>query len=175
MTKLIILDRDGVINHDSPGYIKSPEEFHPLPRSLEAIAHLNTLGFTVVVASNQSGIARGLYDLKTLDAMHTKLHNLLAEVHGKVATIYYCPHMPDEGCHCRKPNPGMLEDIARDFKMDLNGVFFVGDTYRDIQAARAVGACPILVKTGKGQATLDAHSLEGIPVFDDLYAFATSL
>lgn len=174
--KTIILDRDGVINYDSDNYIKSVEEFVPLPGSIEAIARLCQNGYRVAVATNQSGIARGYYDLDTLNAMHDKLRAELA-VHGAtIDMIAYCPHGPDEGCDCRKPKPGMYHAIAKRFGISLAGVPIVGDSLRDLQAAQQVGACPILVKTGKGERTLNkGDGLEGIPVFVDLQAAVSHL
>ncbi len=175
--KLIILDRDGVINEDSDDYIKSPEEFVPLPGSLAAIVRLKRAGWTVAVATNQSGIGRGYYDEATLAAMHEKLAKLLAEHGGAVDYIAWCPHTPDDGCHCRKPRTGLYERIAAHFGVSLEGVPVIGDSYRDLQAALAVGARPILVRTGKGERTLAAHAadLEGIPVHADLAAAVTAL
>lgn len=175
--KLIILDRDGVINQDSDDYIKSPEEFVPLPGSLEAIARLKQAGWTVAVATNQSGIGRGYYDEATLAAMHAKLEKLLAEHGGAVDYIAWCPHTPDDGCDCRKPRTGLYERIAARFGVSLEGVPVIGDSFRDLQAALAVGARPILVRTGKGERTLAAHAadLEGIPVHADLAAAVTAL
>ena len=151
--KLIILDRDGVINIDSALYIKSPAEWKPLPGSLEAIARLNQAGYKVVVATNQSGIGRGLFDMDTLNAMHEKMHKALAAVGGRVDAIFYCPHTADEGCDCRKPKPGMFERIAKVYNLDLKGIPAVGDSLRDLQAASALGCSPILVRTGKGEKT----------------------
>lgn len=145
MTKLIILDRDGVINQDSLQYIKSPEEFQLLPGSVDAIAQLTKAGYQIGIATNQSGVARGLYDEATLGLIHDKL---LAHVHaaeGRIDVIEYCPHMPDVGCACRKPRPGMLQAIAKQLNCDLQGVAFIGDRVTDIQAAEAVGAQPMLV------------------------------
>ena len=174
--KLIILDRDGVINEDSDDFIKSPEEFIPLPGSLEAIARLNHAGYTVMVATNQSGIARGLYDVGTLNRMHDKLRRLLANFGGHVDGIFYCPHGPDDNCACRKPKPGLMHDIADRLGVSLMGVPVVGDSLRDLQAARAVGAYPILVKTGKGETTLSkGKDLDGVPVFDNLAACVEAL
>jgi len=167
--KLIILDRDGVINQDSDDYIKSVDEFIPLPGSVEAMARLHRAGYSIAIATNQSGIARGYYDIDTLHLMHDKLSRLLAAQGGQVDGIFYCPHGPDDECECRKPKPGMLLDIQRRFDVDLQGVPVVGDSLRDLQAARAVGAQPILVRTGKGERTIAKNEgLEGVPVFDDL-------
>lgn len=168
--KLIILDRDGVINEDSDDYIKSPDEFIPIPGSLAAIARLKQTGHIVVVATNQSGIARGLFDIGTLDTIHAKLHRELARYGAGLDGIFFCPHGPADGCECRKPRAGLLREIATRFQVDLHGVSSIGDSLRDIEAARAVGATPILVKTGKGQRTLDNHATElrDLAIYDDL-------
>ncbi|MDF2642607.1 MAG: D-glycero-beta-D-manno-heptose,7-bisphosphate 7-phosphatase [Pseudomonas sp.] len=173
--KLLILDRDGVINHDSDAYIKSVEEWVPIPGSIEAIAALSKAGWTVAIATNQSGIARGYYDLATLDAMHARLRSLVAQQGGEVGLIVYCPHGPDEGCDCRKPKPGMLHAIARHYAADLPGLWFVGDSKGDLQAASAVDCQPVLVKTGKGQKTLNGELPAGTLIFDDLAAVAAEL
>lgn len=174
--KLIILDRDGVINRDSDDYIKSPEEFIPLPGSLEAIARLHQAGYYVVVATNQSGIARGYFDIDTLNRMHEKLCQLLAAHGGRIDGIFYCPHGPDDHCECRKPKPGLFLDIKARFKNVLQDVPAVGDSLRDVQAARAVGARPILVRSGKGERTLaKGEGLEGVSVYDDLAACVEEL
>lgn len=173
--KLLILDRDGVINHDSDAYIKSVEEWVPIPGSIEAIAALSKAGWTVAIATNQSGIARGYYDLATLDAMHARLRSLVAQQGGEVGLIVYCPHGPDEGCDCRKPRPGMLHTIARHYAVDLQGLWFVGDSKGDLQAAAAVDCQPVLVMTGKGRRTLDGELPAGTLIFDDLAAVAAEL
>jgi len=167
--RLVILDRDGVINEDSDDFIKSPEEFLPLPGSLDAIARLKRAGYTVAVATNQSGLARGLFDEQTLEAMHRKLQDLLAPHGVRLDGIFYCPHGPDQGCDCRKPRPGLLKQICAHFDTPLSGVPVIGDSLRDLQAARAVDARPILVRSGKGRRTLArGEGLLGVPVFDDL-------
>ena len=173
--KLLILDRDGVINHDSDAYIKSVEEWIPIPGSIEAIAQLSKAGWTVAVATNQSGIARGYYDLATLDAMHARLRALVAEQGGEVGLIVYCPHGPDEGCDCRKPKPGMLHTVANHYQMDLAGLWFVGDSSSDLKAALAVDSQPVLVKTGKGEKTMAGKLPANTLVFDDLAAVAAEL
>lgn len=174
--KLIILDRDGVINQDSDNFIKSPEEFIPLPGSLEAITKLKNAGYTIAVATNQSGIARGLYNLDTLNQMHDKLATLLSEMGGKVDYIAYCPHGPDDNCDCRKPKPGMYQDIANHFSTSLEDVPVIGDSLRDLQAAQSVNAKPYLVKTGKGERTIaKGEGLDGVPVYDDLAAIVNEL
>lgn len=165
----IILDRDGVINFDSEEYIKSPNEWLPIPGSLEAIAALNQSGFKVLVATNQSGIARGLYDVKMLIHIHIKLTQELAAVGGHITEIFFCPHHPDDACICRKPKPGMLEQIKNRYPIQLTETFFIGDSITDIQAAQTVGCKPILVLTGKGQTTLAENpELKTIPHFLDL-------
>jgi len=172
--KLIILDRDGVINQDSDDFIKSPDEFIPLPGSLNAIAQLNKAGYTVAVATNQSGIARGYYSIDTLKKMHGKLANLLAKQGGHIDYITYCPHGPDENCTCRKPKPGMYLTIAQHFNTELTNVPVVGDSLRDLQAALAVDATPYLVKTGKGQKTLKKiQNLNNISIYDNLATFVS--
>ena len=149
--KLVILDRDGTINHDRDDYVKSPEEWQPLPQALEAIARLNHAGWHVVVASNQSGLGRGLFDVATLNAMHAKMNKLLAAAGGRIDAVFFCPHSPDESCNCRKPLPGLFEQIGERYGLDLHGVPCVGDSLRDLQAGHAVGCAPHLVLTGKGE------------------------
>ncbi|MGL1833182.1 D-glycero-beta-D-manno-heptose 1,7-bisphosphate 7-phosphatase [Rhodocyclaceae bacterium SMB388] len=151
--KLIILDRDGVINHDSDQFIKSPDEWKPIDGSLEAIARLNQWGWRVVIASNQSGIGRGLFGMDTLNAINDKMIKTLAQVGGRLDAIFFCPHPADSTCDCRKPKPGMFIQIAERFNLDLAGVPAVGDSLRDLQAGIAVGCKPYLVLTGKGQKT----------------------
>jgi len=174
--KLIILDRDGVINQDSDNFIKTPDEFIPLAGSLEAITRLNKAGYTVAVATNQSGIARGYYTVDALQQMHNKLNRLLAELGGHVDYIAFCPHGPDDNCDCRKPRPGMYFDIADHFNGSLKDTSVIGDSLRDLQAAQAVGATPYLVKTGKGERTIaKGEGLDGVPVYDDLAAVVDEL
>lgn len=173
--KLLILDRDGVINQDSDDYIKSLEEWIPLPGAIAAIARLSRAGWTVAVATNQSGLARGYYDEATLDAMHQRLRQLVAEQGGELGLIVHCPHGPDDDCNCRKPMPGMLLQIAEHYRTDLKGVWFVGDSSGDLQAALAVDCQPVLVKTGKGQRTLARPLPRETLVFDDLAAVAAHL
>jgi len=167
--KLAILDRDGVINYDSDQYIKSPSEWRPIPGSIEAIARLNQNGFRIAVATNQSGIGRGLFDMATLNAINDKMMELVFRQGGRIDALFFCPHTAAEDCGCRKPRTGMLEEIAARFHTELKGVPSVGDSLKDLQAAESVGAQPILVLTGKGQATQEAG---GMPkktlVFDDL-------
>jgi D-glycero-D-manno-heptose 1,7-bisphosphate phosphatase len=173
--KLLILDRDGVINQDSDAYIKSVEEWIPIPGSIDAIAQLSRAGWTVAIATNQSGIARGYYDLATLNAMHARLRELVAEQGGEVGLIVYCPHGPDEGCDCRKPKPGMLKTIADHYAVDLAGVWFVGDSKGDLEAALAVDCQSVLVMTGKGQKTRNTPLPANTLIFDDLAAVAAEL
>ncbi|MBA1430072.1 D-glycero-beta-D-manno-heptose 1,7-bisphosphate 7-phosphatase [Pseudomonas orientalis] len=173
--KLLILDRDGVINYDSDAYIKSVAEWIPLPGSIEAIAQLSKAGWTVAIATNQSGIARGYYDIATLDAMHARLRRLVAEQGGEVGLVVYCPHGPNEGCDCRKPKPGMLKIIAEHYKVPLAGIWFVGDSLGDLEAAKAVDSQPVLVKTGKGEKTQVKNLPVGTLIFDDLAAVAAEL
>jgi len=152
--KLVILDRDGVINQDSVNFIKNPNEWVPLPGSLEAIALLNQHGFRVALATNQSGIARGLFDMVTLNAIHDKMHRALTQMGGRIDALFYCPHAADDNCECRKPKTKMIEDIGRRFSVDLIDVPAVGDSLRDLQAYADAGCQPILVRSGKGEETL---------------------
>jgi len=172
---LIILDRDGVINHDSDDFIKSPAEWEPIEGSLEAIARLNYSGFRVVIITNQSGIARGLLDVEMLNRIHSKMRRMLSQVGGRIEAIIFCPHGPDDNCSCRKPKPGSYNDLAHRLRISLENVPAVGDSLRDIEAAQAAGARPILVRTGKGTATETAGIPEGVPVYDDLATVADAL
>ena len=149
--RLIILDRDGVINHDSDQFIKSPDEWRPIPGSLEAVARLNHAGYRVVVATNQSGVGRGLLDITMLNSIHERMHKALAQVGGRVDAIFFCPHSADAQCECRKPRPGMLVEIGRRFGVDMTGVPCIGDSPRDLACAEVVGAQPMLVLTGKSE------------------------
>ncbi|MDP2759520.1 MAG: D-glycero-beta-D-manno-heptose 1,7-bisphosphate 7-phosphatase [Sideroxyarcus sp.] len=174
--KLIILDRDGVINYDSEQFIKNPEEWRPIPGSLEAIARLNQAGYRVVVATNQSGIGRGLFDMPMLNAIHDRMHKSLALVGGRIDAIFFCPHTNDAQCSCRKPKSGMLEEIAARYGVSLAGVPAVGDSLRDLEAAARLGATPYLVLTGKGVKTQDKGGLpDGTQIFPDLAAVAAVL
>jgi D-glycero-D-manno-heptose 1,7-bisphosphate phosphatase len=167
--KLVILDRDGVINQDSSNFIKNPNEWIALPGSLEAIALLNQSGFRVAIATNQSGIARGLFDMATLNAIHDKMHRALAQAGGRIDALFYCPHSAEDNCTCRKPKTGMIEDIARRFSVDLTEVFGIGDSLRDLQAFHDAGCKPILVRSGKGEETLANGNLpENTLVFANL-------
>lgn len=168
----VILDRDGVINEDSDAYIKSPEEWIPIPGSLQAIALLNQHGYQVAILTNQSGLARGLFDAATLGSIHAKLRAAVAEAGGHIEAILHCPHGPEDACECRKPKPGLFHAFAQRYGVDLAGIPAVGDSYRDLQAAQAVGAAPILVETGKGARTLARHRDLDVPVFSNLYEAA---
>ncbi|MCK8515264.1 D-glycero-beta-D-manno-heptose 1,7-bisphosphate 7-phosphatase [Methylonatrum kenyense] len=168
----VFLDRDGVINRDSELFIRSVEEFQPLPGSLDAIRRLKQAGWAVVVCTNQSGVGRGLYSLATLDSIHAHLRGLLAEQGTALDGIYACPHLPEAGCACRKPRPGMLLQAAEELDLDLGNSFMVGDAARDLEAGIAAGTRPVLVCTGKGEETLDAGTMPDVPVFDTLKDFA---
>jgi D-glycero-D-manno-heptose 1,7-bisphosphate phosphatase len=172
--RLVILDRDGVINHDSDQFIKSPDEWRPIPGSLEAIARLNHAGYRVAVCTNQSGLGRGLFDMATLNAIHEKMHRALALAGGRIDAVFYCPHTADASCDCRKPQPAMLDEASRRFGVDLVQVPSIGDSLRDLQASEAAGAQPMLVLTGKGEKTLrDGRFPKNTVIFPDL-AFAAS-
>lgn len=169
--KLIILDRDGVINHDSDDYIKTVDEWQPIAGSLQAIGRLSQLGYTIVVATNQSGIARGYYDIETMHAMHKKMSHMLEQYGGYIEAIFFCPHGPKDNCDCRKPKPGMLNEIASRYQCELDDVPYIGDTISDLKAAQAVGASPVLVRTGKGERTLalpEFKEFENVAVYADL-------
>jgi len=172
MTRIVILDRDGVINQDSPHYIKNPNEWQAIPGSLEAIATLNQAGFKVIVATNQSGIARGLYTLTTLSNIHQKMCLALASYGGQISKIYICPHHDRDHCHCRKPNIGLFQQVKQDFNLDLSQTYAIGDSWRDIEAAKRAGCQPILVKTGNGAMTLSQHQSflkqHRIPIYANL-------
>ena len=173
---LIILDRDGVINHDSDYFIRSPAEWEPIEGSLEAIARLNRAGYRVVVITNQSGIAREFLDAETLALIHNKMRRMLAQVGGKLEAVLFCPHGPDDGCECRKPKTGLFDDLTQRLRISLKHVPAVGDSLRDLKAAKAAGARPILVRTGKGERTLAAGKLpRGVSVYDSLAAVADAL
>jgi D-glycero-D-manno-heptose 1,7-bisphosphate phosphatase len=174
--KLVILDRDGTINHDSERHIKSPEEWKPIKGSLEAIARLTQAGYRVVVATNQSGIGRGLFDTATLNAIHDTMQRAVQQAGGRIDAIFFCPHAGETDCECRKPRPGMLLEIGKRLNTPLAGVPMVGDALRDLQAAEAAGARPVLVLTGKGRGTREAGGLPpGTEIFPDLAAFAAHL
>lgn len=167
--KLIVLDRDGTINHDSDQFIKSPDEWRPIPGSLEAIARLNHAGYRVVVATNQSGIGRGLFDMTTLNAIHDKMHRALSQVGGRLDAIFYCPHTADATCDCRKPKPGLLVRAAAELRLDLRACTMVGDKASDLVPARTVGARGVLVLTGYGRGEWE-HRREHFSVSPDFVA-----
>ena len=168
-SQFIILDRDGVINHDSDEFITTPDEWQPIPGSLEAIASLSQAGFQVVIATNQSGVGRGLFDHQMLERIHRKMSDGIQAAGGELRGIFVCPHRPDENCNCRKPKPGLLRQIEKEYSCDLAGQPLIGDSSRDLDAAIAVGASPILVRTGNGMATEKSLSeADKISVFDDL-------
>ena len=174
--QLIILDRDGVINFDSDQFIKNPEEWKPIPGSLEAIARLNQAGYRAVVATNQSGIGRGLFDMAMLNAIHDKMHKACALVGAHIDAVFFCPHTAESHCQCRKPRTGMLEEIAARYNLGLAGVPAVGDSLRDLQSAATLGAQPYLVLTGKGFKTQAAGGLpEGTRIYANLAALAAEL
>ncbi len=175
--KLILLDRDGVINEDSDEFIKSAEEWVPIPGSLDAIASLTHAGYTNVVVTNQSGLAQGLFDISELHAIHNKMHEHVNKAGGRIDVVMYCPHAAGDDCACRKPKPGMLHSVSERLNTELTNVYMVGDSLRDLQAAMAVGATPVLVLTGKGKDTLDNNAGldERVAVYDDLAAFTDYL
>lgn len=177
--KLVILDRDGTVNEDSPDYVKSADEWTPLAGALEAIARLNHAGWHVVIASNQSGLGRGLFDVATLNAMHAKMHQMLAKFGGRVDAVFFCPHAPEDRCRCRKPEPGLFEQIGERYGIELHGVPMVGDTLNDVIGAMAAGCEPHLVLTGKGEVHRGRPLPDQFPkqtqVHNDLAAFADFL
>lgn len=173
--KLIVLDRDGVINYDSDDYIKTVDEWIALPGALDAIARLSRGGWTVAVATNQSGLARGYYTVPTLESMHQVLRDEIQQRGGHLGLISYCPHGPDDGCDCRKPLPGLLQQIAAHYQVPLDDVWFVGDSLRDLEAAVAVNAQPVLVCTGKGEHTRTQPVPDNTLIFADLSAVADYL
>ena len=182
MTKLIILDRDGVINQDSDEYVKSLEEWIPIEGSCEAIADLCKAGYTVAVATNQSGLARGYFSVDDLEAMHGRMNALVKEAGGEIATIKYCPHGPDDACNCRKPLSGLVDQIENELNVSADGAWFIGDSLRDLQAGLPKGCKPALVMTGKGEKTLlkmlttDVEAeIKQAPVYNDLAHFARKL
>ena len=173
--KLIILDRDGVINHDRSDFVKSADEWIPVEGSMDAIAFLTQAGYTLAVATNQSGIGRKLFTVQALNEMHGKMHRLVRQAGGEISGIWFCPHLPGQHCRCRKPESGMIEDILARFSAEAADTWLVGDSLRDLQAMAAVGGRPALVRTGKGEKTLaEQHSLlpEGTQIFDSLLAFS---
>jgi D-glycero-D-manno-heptose 1,7-bisphosphate phosphatase len=180
---LLILDRDGVVNQDSSDYIKGLAEWFPITGSIEAIAALARGGYRIAIATNQSGLSRGLFSLDDMEAIHATLCRLVAEQGGRIAGIFYCPHLPGEGCRCRKPATGLLEDIEAELGEPVRGAMFIGDSLKDLQAARAFGCQPVLVRTGKGRATeqalrnpsVDLADPDAIPVYDDLASAARAI
>lgn len=177
MKKYILLDRDGVINYDSDDFIKSPEEWLPLEKSLETIALLNQNGYKVVVVTNQSGIARGYFTKKMLGMIHAKMRDEAAKVGGAIEAIYFCPHQASDECKCRKPKAGLIKQFAADYSVDLSQIYFIGDSLRDIQASQNAGTIPILVKTGNGVKTLQENPefLTSLLIFENLYDAAKSI
>ena len=176
--KLIVLDRDGVINHDSDDFIKSADEWLPIDGSLDAISRLNHSGYTVVIASNQSGLARGYFDIEAFTAIHKKLDDMLAKIGGRIDAVFYCPHGPDDACDCRKPKPGMLLAIGQRFNVSLKDVVFIGDSVSDINAAKNAHAKAMLVRTGKGvraEKILQSENKTSVPVYDDLASAVTAI
>lgn len=172
---LVMVDRDGVINEDSTEFVKSVAEWRPIPGSLEAIAALHRAGWRVVVVTNQSGVGRGLYDEATLAKIHEHMRERVRAAGGELAGIYYCPHLPEAGCECRKPGPGMFRALERDLDVSVAGAPYIGDRMSDVEAAEAVGARAILVRTGTGAVTEALLGARRVPVFDDLAAAARSL
>ena len=175
---MVLLDRDGVINEDSDNYIRSADEWHAIPGSIEAIARLSRAGFQVAVCTNQSGLGRGYFQADDLSAMHSKMCSLVEEAGGRIAGIYFCPHLPQDNCDCRKPLPGLIDQASAALAESPEGAPFVGDSLKDLQAAQARGCQPVLVKTGKGQTTLgqlqQQPSLAGTTVFETLADFVDS-
>lgn len=176
MNKLVILDRDGVINEDSDAYVKSVDEWIPIAGSAEAIARLCKAGYQVAVATNQSGLSRGYFSRTDLDAMHEKMTRVIEEAGGQLAGIFFCPHGPDDGCACRKPLPGLIRQIEDDLSVSADGALMVGDSLRDLQAGQACGCKAALVLTGKGQRTLDkGEGLEDVSIHKDLQSLVDEL
>jgi D-glycero-D-manno-heptose 1,7-bisphosphate phosphatase len=173
--KLVMIDRDGVINEDSVAFIKSVAEWRPIKGSVEAIAQLHRAGWLVAVVTNQSGVGRGLYDEQTLAAIHDHMRERVRAAGGELAGVYYCPHLPDAGCECRKPRPGMFRALEHELGLSVRGFPYIGDRLSDVQAAETVGARPILVRTGTGAATEALLERSDVPVFDDLWAAACAL
>jgi D-glycero-D-manno-heptose 1,7-bisphosphate phosphatase len=174
--RLVVVDRDGVINRESPDFIRSPAQWQPLPGALGAIADLTAAGFEVIVATNQSGVGRGLFTLATLETIHARMTSAIEAAGGRLAGIFVCPHAPDAGCDCRKPLPGLLRQIERAFGRPLAGLPVIGDAARDLEAAEAVGARAMLVRTGYGAATeARLAGTRRVEVYDDLAAAARAL
>ena len=171
LPRFIILDRDGVINQESDAYIKSPAEWHPLPRAIEAIAQLSQAGICLCVATNQSGVGRGFYTEETLHTIHQRMRELVIDAGGLLSHVVYCPHLPSDDCYCRKPKPGLLYQLRDQYHIPLDNTPFIGDSLRDIEAAQAAGCRPIFVRSGHGEKSYVTHRerLKGIPVFEDLW------
>lgn len=170
--RVVVVDRDGVINEESAAYIKSIAEWRPIPGSLEAIAALTQAGYRVAVVTNQSGVGRGLFTEATLAAIHDHMRAMVRAAGGELAGIYYCPHAPDAGCDCRKPKPGLFRALERELGVSVAGVPYIGDKPSDVDAAEAAGARPMLVRTGRGADAAKLGAARGVPVFDDLRAAA---
>ena len=175
--KIIILDRDGVINHDSEEFVKSVDEWEPIPGSIEAIANLTQAGYKVVVCTNQSGIGRGLYSMEVLNDIHEKMHRLVEQEGGKISAIFLCPHKPDDNCSCRKPKPTMILEIIDRYNIDnVNNLMMVGDSNRDLESIAAAGGVPVLVKTGNGKKTFAQNKMPpNTLVFKNLFAVSEYL
>ena len=171
--KIIILDRDGVINHDSDDFIKSVDEWQPIEGSIEAIAKLTQAGYRIFVLTNQSGITRGLFSLETLGHIHAKMRHLVSAANGSIDGIYFCPHGPDDQCDCRKPLPGLYNQLAAEHKVSFNGAFSIGDSIRDFEAAKAAGATPVLVLTGKGQKSKHLITRDNTHIFHNISTYAS--
>lgn len=175
--RLVILDRDGVINEDTGDFIKVPEQWVPVPGSLEAIARLRRAEYRVVIITNQSAVGRGLFTIDMMNKVHMRMFELIRQKGGEVDALLFCPHAPESGCGCRKPEPGLFHELARRLKVNLTGIPAVGDSLRDLRAAIAAGAQPVLVRTGKGEQTVEAvrqcgdERLNQVPVYDDLASF----
>jgi D-glycero-D-manno-heptose 1,7-bisphosphate phosphatase len=172
---LVMIHRDGVINEESGEFIKSVAEWRPIARSLEAIAALHRAGWCVAVITNQSGVGRGLFGEDTLAAIHRHMHEQVRAAGGELAGVWYCPHLPDAGCECRKPRPGMFRRLERELGVSVLGAPYIGDRLSDVEAARSVGARPVLVRTGTGAATERLLGGTAVPVYDDLWAAARAL
>lgn len=174
--KLLVLDRDGVINEDSHGYIKSPDEWHPIPGSLDAISELSRAGWTIVVASNQSAVGRGMIDVAMLNRINAKMHKQVSSAGGRIDAVFFCPHVTEDNCTCRKPKPGLLVEITQRYRLNGMQLMMVGDSLRDLQAVAALDGLPILVRTGNGAKTEEAGNLPANTlVFDNLAAVAAFL
>ena len=173
--KLVVLDRDGTLNAEPEDFLRDPEDWQPLPGALEAVARLHHGGWRLVIASNQSGIGRGLFDVAQMNAVHARMHKLVAAAGGRIEAVFFCPHAPDEDCPCRKPAPGLLEEIGRRTGVPPAQMVVVGDSVRDMQAAVAVGAQAHLVRTGQSAEGCPTDLPDGVQVHPDLSAFADAL